>query len=725
MKALAGDGAESVSGQVEHVTYHSEETGFFVARIVVEKRREPVVVVGSAASIQPGEWLHAEGRWQMDRQHGRQFKAERVRLAQPSSLEGIQKYLASGLIKGIGPKYAERLVARFGAEVFQIIDAFSKRLEEVPGIGPERRARIKAAWEQQKAVRDIMVFLHSYGLGTSRAVRIFKTYGHEAVALIRANPYRLAADIPGIGFKTADELAGRLDIGPQDPFRLQAGLRYTLVTASAQGHCALPTEPLIVQTEKLLNVGRDRLPAALEALAASGEVGSDEVEGERWWFLPELLRGEQRIAEVIRALVSAPPTLPALDVDRALARAATETGMALASGQAAAVRLAWTHRVAIITGGPGVGKTTVLNTLLRIASMAGVPATLCAPTGRAAKRLQEATGQSASTIHRLLGGRVEDRADSSPMGRGLMVVDETSMIDVPLMARFLKALPPEAHLVLVGDPDQLPSVGPGAVLGDLLASGIVPVARLKEVFRQAATSRIVTSAHRILRGEPPEPVSKGEPSDFYFVERTEPDRIMDTVLEFVCSRIPKKFGLDPKTDIQVLTPMNRGSLGTGEFNRRLQETLNPAQSGRVQVERFGVVFRPGDKVIQTRNNYDKEVFNGDIGQITGLDEENGEVNVSFEGREVCFEFGELDELQLAYAITVHKAQGSEYPAVVIPLATAHYLLLQRNLLYTAVTRGRKLVVIIGDPKALDLCLRNTSAGERFTGLKDCLTRPRG
>lgn len=715
---MAGSG-ELLSGQVERVTYHSEETGFFVARVLNEKRRDPVAVVGSAPRIQPGEWLQAEGQWQVDRQHGRQFRAEVVRLAPPSSLEGIEKYLASGLIKGIGPTCARRLVARFGTKVFEILDHYSKRLEEVPGIGPERRARLKAAWEEQKSVRAIMVFLHSHGMGTSRAMRIYQIYGDEAIAVIRANPFRLAADIPGIGFKTADQLAARLGIGSDDSFRLQAGLRHALVMASQQGHCALPLPRLVRKAGTLLGAEPARWQEALEALRAGGEVEMELVRGEQWVFLPNLRAAEREVAQTLTRLVETGPRLPGIELETC--GLSGEDGVALAKGQVEAVRLSLTRRVAIITGGPGVGKTTVLKSLVRVASRVGIPVTLTAPTGRAAKRLQEATGQMAFTIHRLLGGRRDEAAVAAwPQGPQLVVVDEVSMVDVLLMARLLRAVPADAHLVLVGDPNQLPSVGPGAVLRDLLDSRRLPVAQLNEVFRQAASSRIVTNAYRILQGNQPEVGGKGEATDFYVIERTEPEKIADAVVDLVSHRVPAKFGLDPRTGIQVLTPMNRGVLGTHELNRRLQQALNPPGDGRKQVERFGQVFRVGDKVMQTHNNYDKEVFNGDIGTVTSVDEVHGELVTEFEGREVRFDLDELYDLHLAYAVTIHKSQGSEYPAVIIPLATAQFPLLQRNLLYTAVTRGKKLVVVVGDPKAIGLCLRNETATTRFTALRDRL-----
>jgi exodeoxyribonuclease V alpha subunit len=707
---------------VERVTFHNEDSGFFVVRVTASGWREPITVVGAAAAIQPGEWMQAEGVWHRDRQHGMQFKADTVRLAQPSSREGMEKYLASGLIKGIGPAYAKRLIAKFGEDVFDVIEHYSKRLQEVSGIGPERRKRIKEAWDQQKGVREIMVFLHTYGIGTSRAVRIFKTYGDEAIGIIRANPYRLASDIIGIGFKTADQLAGRLGIEPGSRLRIQAGLRHILQEQTDRGHCALPKDPLLEGAAELLGVDRSAADEALGAMVVEEEVFQELVRDALWIFLPRLRAAEIFIAETIRYLAKAGPTLPTLDFSTALELAVAKTGTVLAEGQQSAIRLVLTQRLSLITGGPGVGKTTVLNTLLRMLESKRLKITLCAPTGRAAKRLAETTGHPAMTIHRLLGGRFGGKsAEGETEWRAdLVVVDESSMIDVPLMARLLRALPPGAHLVLVGDADQLPSVGPGTVFKDLLQSGIVPVAHLTEIFRQAAASRIVTSAHAIREGREPEEIPKGEDSDFYFVERPDAEAIHQTLLKMVGERIPQKFGMDACQDVQVLTPMNRGSLGTIELNRALQELLNPPRTERAEVERFGLRLRVGDKVIQTRNNYDKEVFNGDIGRVETINEELQELTLLFDGRPVTFEFAELDELQLAYAISIHKSQGSEYPAVVIPLAAQHFMLLQRNLIYTAVTRGRKLVVVIGERRSLRMSLKNDQAQERFTALLDRL-----
>ena len=710
---------------MERVTFHNAENGFCVLRVKARGQRDLVAVVGHAAAINAGEFISATGLWTTDREHGVQFKAAQVTTLPPTTLEGIEKYLGSGMIRGIGPVYARALVQAFGDAVFDLIEQEPKRLREVTGIGAKRAARIVAGWAEQKAVREIMLFLHAHGVGTSRAVRIFKTYGQDAIALISENPYHLARDIRGIGFRTADQVATRLGIEKTATIRVRAGLAFGLAEATGQGHCGLPVAELTRATAELIEVMPPLIEAALRLELADGDLVADTVDGEACVFLAGLYRSEQAIAERLRALSAGLPPWPAIDAARAIPWVEARTGLALAPSQAAALRRAVTAKALVITGGPGVGKTTLVNSILKVLAAKGVQVALCAPTGRAAKRLAESTGLDARTIHRLLEADPKTggfkRGEAHPLDCGLLVVDECSMVDVPLMRSLLQALPDHAALLLVGDVDQLPSVGPGQVLADVIASGAVPVIRLTEVFRQAAASRIITNAHRINAGALPE-LTAPDGSDFFFVEAAEPEDAARKLLAVVRDRVPAHFGFHPVRDIQVLCPMNRGSLGARTLNIELQRALNPP--GALRVERFGWTFGPGDKVMQVANNYERDVFNGDLGLITALDMEEGTLTVGFDGRAVDYGFGELDELVLAYAATIHKAQGSEYPAVVIPLATQHYAMLARNLLYTGVTRGKRLVVIVGSRKALAMAVRNGGARRRWSKLREWL-RPGG
>ena len=711
---------EALAGSVERVTFHNPENGFCVLRVKVRGQR---VVVGHTPSVGAGEWITASGTWVSDRTHGLQFKAEVLKTTPPTGAEGIEKYLASGQMRGIGPAMAKRIVAAFGETTFDIIEANPERLTEVSGIGPWRAAKIVAGWAEQKAVREIMIFLHAHGVGTARAVRIFKTYGHQAIRVMTEDPYRLARDVRGIGFRTADAIAAKLGMEKTAPQRLRAGVSFALQTATDEGHCALPVAMLASLAQKLLEVEAPLIEVAIaEELQRGEEVVSDTVGQEPCVFLKGLHGAERAIADRLSTRAEGSPPWPAIDLDRALPWVEARTGKTLSASQREAVRLVLSSPVSVMTGGPGVGKTSTLDSLLRILVAKGVRVLLAAPTGRAAKRMTEQTGIEAKTIHRLLeidpkhGGF--SRTEDNPLDCDLLVIDETSMVDVPLMNALTRAIPEHAALLLVGDVDQLPSVGPGQVLADLIASGRLPVARLTEVFRQAAESRIVVNAHRINQGQMPEPAPKGEESDFYFVEIAEPEEGVRKLIEMVHQRIPRRFGLDPLKDIQVLCPMNRGVLGARNLNHELQRVLNP--SPPASVERFGWRFSPGDRVMETQNDYDREVFNGDLGTVSRIDEEEGALVVSFEGREVIYPYGELDTLVPAFATTIHKSQGSEYPAVVIPLTTQHFPMLQRNLVYTGVTRGKRLVVLVGQKRALAIAVRGQQTRRRWSKLKEWL-----
>ena len=717
---------EVLAGLVERVTYHNEENGFCVLRIKARGHRELVTVVGHAAVIAAGEWLTASGEWINDRTHGQQYRAKFLKTSEPTSLDGIEKYLGSGIIRGIGPAYARRLVRAFGERVFDTIESEPERLREISGIGVVRANRIITAWAEQKIVREIMIFLHSHSVGTARAVRIYKTYGIDSVRVMTENPYRLARDIRGIGFKTADAIAMRLGIEKTAIIRLRAGISYALTEAANEGHCGLPRDELVPLAAKLLEVPGELIGTALALELTEGTVIADTVGETSCIFLAGLYLAERAIADRLMRLAKGTLPWPWIDPAKALPWAGERVGLVLAESQTAAIRVALVSKVLVMTGGPGVGKTTIIKAILHILAAKGVKLLLCAPTGRAAKRMADATGFDARTIHRLLEIDAKSggfkRSDDNPLDCDLLVVDETSMVDVLLMQALMKATPDKAALLVVGDINQLPSVGPGQVLADVIASAAVPVVRLTEVFRQAAQSRIITTAHRINQGSLPDLSVPGTETDFYFVQADEPEKAVSRIIELVKSRIPHRFGLNPMRDIQVLCPMNRGGVGARSLNVELQAALNPAGEHKVhKVERFGWTFATGDKVMQIENDYDKEVYNGDIGYIEAVSLDDGELTITFDGRTVSYGFGELDTVVPAYAVTIHKSQGSEYPAVIIPVMTQHYAMLQRNLLYTAVTRGKKLVVLVGQKKAVAIAVRNISGRRRWSKLEERLS----
>jgi exodeoxyribonuclease V alpha subunit len=705
---------ECIAGSVTNILFRSEETGYTVCSVKPAGREAPALtVVGHTAAVWAGEELIAHGRWVRHPQHGRQFQAETIQCVTPTSVEGIRRYLASGMIRGVGPVMAERIVAVFGAATMEVIEKESRRLEEVEGIGPGRRRQIKESWTEQHAVRDIMIFLQAHGIGTAQAARIYRQYGADAIAVVKRNPYRLCADVWGIGFKTADAIALQVGVPPDSLLRAGAGLQHLLQTLADEGHCFAPEAELVLQAQAILNIPVETIGTALAEQVAQGGV----VREEERLYLRYLYEAECRVARDLRRMLATPCIFRPIKAPEAVAWAERQMRLELAPAQRAALLLALESKVAIITGGPGVGKTTIIRALVEIFKARKLVVRLAAPTGRAAKRMSEATAHEAQTLHRLLKYQPATRAfefnAENPAEGDVFIVDESSMLDIRLMEQFVQALPPQAVLILVGDIDQLPSVGPGNVLRDAIQSQTIPCSRLTTIFRQDASGLIVRNAHHVNLGEPLETAGGGA-SDFYLVETAEPEQILARTLDLVTRRMPQRFHFDALGEIQVLTPMRRGLLGAENLNAALQQALNPEGPG---LTRGGTTFRRGDRVMQVRNNYDKEVFNGDVGFVKSVDEEERALVVTFDGRPVRYDTADLDELLLAYACTIHKSQGSEYPAVVVLLHTQHFKLLQRNLLYTAITRGRKLVCVVGSAKAVHLAIRNNEVRERRTTLR--------
>jgi exodeoxyribonuclease V alpha subunit len=707
----------TLSGQVERVTFENEETSFRVLRVGSVEGAQgvsgPIFVVGTFQAVAPGTRVRITGQFVKDPRHGEQFRADSLVALAPDTLAGLEKYLGSGIIHGVGPGYAKKIVARFGMESLDVLDKSPDRLSEVAGIGTRRIAEIKKAWTAQRAISNVMLLLQTHGASPALAMRIWKRYGDRAAAVVQRSPYRLALDVHGVGFKTADRLARSLGIAGDHPERAQAGVVHELGALADQGHLLCLRPALAERAAAMLEIDQGHVEAAIDALFAAGRV----VVEDSGVYLARLYTAEREVAASLARLLESPGhALPGLNA--AIEAFERRTEITLAPAQRAAIEAAARHKLVVITGGPGVGKTTIVRAILSVLRRARLSARLAAPTGRAAKRMSEATGHEASTIHRLL--EFEPRAGafqrtaSRPVDTDAMIVDEASMIDVPLAAALLDATPTAARLVIVGDSDQLPSVGPGAFLRDLIDSRSVPTIRLSEIFRQASQSAIVVGAHRILAGEPPRGADPDDPgADFFVVQRRQPEEAADVVCELVTRRIPRRFGFDPKTEIQVLSPMHRGPAGTTVLNARLQAELNPQGPA---LETRGMKLRAGDKVMQTKNDYERDVFNGDIGSVLSVDPEQRTLHVRFDDRAVEYQDADIEALVLAYATSIHKSQGSEYPAVVIPLSTTHFVMLSRNLLYTGVTRARKLCVLVADPRALRLALAETRREERLTRL---------
>ncbi len=716
----------ALTGQLDKVTYYNEESGFTVARLITEERDSLVTVVGTLMNPRPGDVLHLEGDWQQHPTFGRQFRVEAFRIGYPTTEKSIRKYLGSGHIKGIGPEMASRIVARFGRQTLTVIADDLQRLKEVKGIGAKRLAQIEAAWSEHRELREIMLFLQAHELPTGHAAKILSHYGQQAVAVLRSNPYRLADDIRGIGFQTADRMARHLDFDPTAPARVEAGLLHLLKKNADEGHVYRPRTELEQQVAELLGVDAALTKAAVDRLVARKRLVVDRksAASAARIYLAALHLCEVSVAGDLLRLRHAQSGQRPMNPAQALAWVEPRLGLHLATLQRRAVEQSLHSSVMVITGGPGTGKTTIIKAILAIHGREAARVHLAAPTGRAAKRMAEATGRRATTIHRLLEYSFQkggfQRNPDRPLTTDMLIVDETSMIDVRLMHHLLRAIPTGARLILVGEIDQLPSVGPGNVLRDVIASKCIPVVTLTEIYRQARTSDIIVNAHRINAGDMPYLKSGPNHSDFFFIEREAPEQALETILHLVTERIPARFGLDPVRDIQVLSPMHRGLVGAANLNRALQAALNPTER---QLMRGGHRLGLNDKVMQVRNNYDKDVYNGDIGRITRVETSPPSLGVDFDGREIAYAAEDLDEIVLAYAVSIHKSQGSEFTAVVVPLLTQHYILLQRNLLYTAVTRGRRLVVLVGTRKALALAIKNETPRLRCTALEERLRDP--
>jgi len=721
-----------LTGQIERVTYTSEETGYTIAKLKVQGQWDLVTIVGNILSPTPGEILTLKGEWVRHTKYGEQFKVQSYQTSVPATVYGIRKYLGSGLIKGLGPKMAERIVKKFGKLTLDVIEHQTQRLQEIEGIGKKRIALIQQAWKDQKKNREVMLFLQSHGVSTGYATKIYKTYRNRSITIVQQNPYRLCMDISGIGFIIADRIAQQIGVSKDSELRAEAGIIYVLSNLSDDGHVFYPYALLLEACQQVLDIDSDIIHAALGRLYKAGRIVIEDLNEDPEDFEPNhkavYLKKhhvcEAGIANRIKMILQVPQGAAPIDVPKEMNRVQKQLAIQPADNQVEAIKTAMRNKVSIITGGPGTGKTTIIHAILKILQRHRLRVMLAAPTGRAAKRMQEATGHEAKTIHRLLDFSMHkggfQKNETAPLNCNALIIDEASMIDTYLMFHLLKAVPSTAFVILVGDVNQLPSVGPGQVLRDMINCGQIPVIILTEIYRQAKTSAIITNAHRINQGEFPiidSRAQKDAKTDFYFIEQEDPERVLNTILELVANRIPKRFGFEAIDDIQVLTPMHKGLVGAENLNSTLQEALNP---GNQIITRGNLNFKPNDKVMQIKNNYDKLVFNGDIGRIQSINTEDKTVLISFDHRNILYDFADLNEIVLAYAISVHKSQGSEYSAVVIPILTQHYILLQRNLIYTAVTRGKHLVVVVGTRKALHIGINNSKTKKRYTYLQQRL-----
>ncbi|MBE0448052.1 MAG: ATP-dependent RecD-like DNA helicase [Actinobacteria bacterium] len=731
-RGAANKKTSTLEGILEHFVYSNEDNGWSVVRVRARGHRDLVTAVGNLLGVQPGESIRFNGYWVNDRKYGEQFKVESYTTIKPATLIGIEKYLGSGMIKGIGPVMASRLVGCFGLDTLEVIENQPERLTEVEGIGKVRVERICNAWQEQKEIKEVMVFLQSHGVTTTYAIKIYKQYGNRAISLVSDNPYRLAVDIFGIGFKTADKIAGNMGISPTSPQRAQAGILHVLSALSDEGHICYQRHLLVERTAKVLDIDEKIIDDAVDSLVEQGLVMAEAVTSDvpssmtsELIYLRSLHASEMGIVKHIERLLSSNIKPVEIDIEKAINWFETRSGIVLANQQKDAISCSMQSKVMVVTGGPGTGKTTLIDGIIQILKRKGRSVLLAAPTGRAAKRLSEATGMEAKTIHRLLEFSPRlmafERNLDNLLEADILILDEVSMVDIVLFYNVLKALPSTCQLILVGDVDQLPSVGPGSVLKDIIASNRLDVIRLTEVFRQAQESMVIMNAHLINSGKMPYMKNERAQNDFFIIEKENPEGILETIKLLIARHIPRRFKFNAVDDIQVLTPMHMGLLGASNLNKELQELLNPSREALTRGNRD---FRIGDKVMQIRNNYGLDVYNGDIGKVAAIDPVEREIRVSFDGRDVTYEYSDLDELILAYACSVHKSQGSEYPAVIIPLHTQHYMMLQRNLLYTAVTRGKRLVIIVGSKRALAIAVKNNRIQERHTRLAErlaCLT----